>query len=427
MIASMLFKKGPLSTGQQVLMYLLLVPVGLFLILFVVFRSHLSPPTSYLIEKLNHYRAYKSHYNVIFAGDSRTFTNIRPQLVDPLLQNDTKSYNLGVFAHWLPTQKPFLADLAEEIPKGTTVVWSIGHQNFLHAGSYPIIQTAYPLHLAEFWQYPKWGMDFDEMLTNGMYYNAKFFYDMKRLLPKARSFLYETLNIRVAAPSNSQNSKSIIQTSGKVNDSANSNLKQSIEVLNGLSSVQLEKNQRNFKIDTSYANEVPNFYKEDYPNAKSISAITDEGFITSLVVLDDDGSYNRVELNFNYFRKKQKVYEASYQPPPSYKFEEKVAPYLFKMFTEILDTFHAKGVHLIVNFIGEAPMIYPSEAWKNHYREYMNTVIRSEIEKRGFSVMEADVSSFKSEDYFDYNHMNSRGARKYAVSLAAALNSQLKP
>src|ERR1044071_8369711 len=77
-----------------------------------------------LESKLAWYELHANEIDVIYIGDSRAYCGIHADLLDPLL--GTHSLNMASFANWLPTQLALVRDLVPKIPKGTTVVWSIG-------------------------------------------------------------------------------------------------------------------------------------------------------------------------------------------------------------------------------------------------------------------------------------------------------------
>src|ERR1017187_3834383 len=82
--------------------------------------------------KVPYYLAHTGEYGISFMGDSRTLTDIHPALLEatPGWPRALKSFNLGHWAHWLPTQYALFHNIADHIPPGTIVVWSIGHRNF---------------------------------------------------------------------------------------------------------------------------------------------------------------------------------------------------------------------------------------------------------------------------------------------------------
>jgi hypothetical protein len=91
-------------------------------------------------------------------------------------------------------------------------------------------------------------------------------------------------------------------------------------------------------------------------------------------------------------------------------------------FIEILDIFAAHNVRLIVNELEEAPFIYGNPLVREKFRTALREHVRLEVERRGFSYITTDLDQLSDEDYFDYNHMNSKGIAKYTPLLAHRLN-----
>jgi len=89
--------------------------------------------------KMNYYARAARDYDMVFLGDSRTFCDFHPEILDSVL--GTHSFNLGHWTNWFPTQYAQANDLLRTMPSDTVVVWSIGFQNF----SFEPIQPAYPI------------------------------------------------------------------------------------------------------------------------------------------------------------------------------------------------------------------------------------------------------------------------------------------
>jgi hypothetical protein len=57
----------------------------------------------------------------------------------------------------------------------------------------------------------------------------------------------------------------------------------------------------------------------------------------------------------------------------------------------------------------------------------MDRVAKPRAEARGFAYVRPDFESLPSEDYFDYNHLNSIGVEKFSEILAPLLAAKLPP
>src|SRR2546423_434979 len=121
------------------------------------------------------YRAHASEFDLLFLGDSKSFCGIHPELLDPLL--NTRSLNLSYFANWFPTQFALLQDIVPSIPKGTTVVWSLGSVNFWPSTG---VQRVYPIGAANAVRYLLWGVDGTGFVDNLLYYNPVLFFLSQR-------------------------------------------------------------------------------------------------------------------------------------------------------------------------------------------------------------------------------------------------------
>src|ERR1700739_589891 len=69
-----------------------------------------------LPEKFEYYKKNKEKYNIVYFGDSRTYTNINNLQLDTILK--TNSYNIAMWANWLPNQYAFLQDSLPTVPDG---------------------------------------------------------------------------------------------------------------------------------------------------------------------------------------------------------------------------------------------------------------------------------------------------------------------
>lgn len=115
-----------------------------------------------LIQKLAYYKAHGDQFDTVFLGDSRTYCGLHPEQLDPLL--GAHSYNLAHWSNWFPTQYAFLQDFLPHLRPGTTVVWSLGHVNFVDAA----IQPAYPVGWHRLARYGDLGFGVGDLWANLM-------------------------------------------------------------------------------------------------------------------------------------------------------------------------------------------------------------------------------------------------------------------
>ena len=340
-----------------------------------------------LPQKLAHYESNAAHYNVLFLGDSRTYCGIHPHLLDPYL--GTRSYNLSSFANWFPTQYPLVQDLLPALPKNTLVVWSVGHQNFFEN---PGIHPRYPIGLRNLPRYLGWGFP-----VTGLWENIAAFNPLLQLYAQ-RGAIFDALLGRLERP----------LWRAPLLDAAQSEV-----------SPLLRK-----------AQELRRRYKSD-PKVAEIEIVKDAGRPTSVVLFTTRGSYVRQELDPEYFRRMQRDQSIPgnrpLPPAEGSALQTKPDPRYWNLFLAMLDLFQQAGTRLVVSEFEEAPYCYPTQQTREHYRDFMRTVVQREVERRGFGYLRVDFERLHSEHYFDYNHLNMAGAAVFTPMLAAALRPFLPP
>jgi hypothetical protein len=315
---------------------------------------------------------------VLFLGDSKTYCGIHPELLDPLLQ--TSSLNLAVFAHWFPTQLALVQDIAPLIPKGTTVVWSIGAINFELPA---VVQRIYPVGFGNALRFVVWGLPPEGLADNLLFYHRPLFFLSGRgeLRNAFFRFLDEPLRFATSAgiprPISSANTQAAAPST-------------------------------NSEIETLKAE-----YEKD-PRVAHVGLVRDGSKTTSLTLFFQRGSYFRIELDPSYFRQKQKEFVS-----PMIGF----SPALWQIFEEILKTFKAHGINVVVNELEEAPFTYRKLDQRLRDRTFMQSTVRRKVEEFGFRYTRVDFDRLTDEDYFDYNHLNSRGAETFTPMLA----EQIRP
>ena len=93
------------------------------------------------------------------------------------------------------------------------------------------------------------------------------------------------------------------------------------------------------------------------------------------------------------------------------------------IFEATLNLFEKAGVHLIVNELEEAPFMYRTPKVQREIHEAMRRVVATRVRALGFSYISVDFDKLTDDDYFDHNHLNSRGAAVFTPMLA----DQLRP
>jgi len=338
----------------RLIAYLLiqLIPVVLLNASYNNVQSEAAKTVFSALWKKQRYLKDASDYSLVYFGDSRTLSNFHPDRLDPLL--GTRSINLGAIAHWLPTQYPFLRDIIASIPKSSTVVWSIGHQNFSMVGKE--ITNNYPIAPYRS-EYLSWGFTEEQLKSNLDYYNST----------------ENTLTRRKAW---------------------NTWIKQSYSKSVGLAS------------------------KADILSSETL--LDEAGSPTSQDIKTKGGGELRVEINHEFFRKKQLEFSGKFTAEHCLGEE----PYL-KMFSEMLTLFRKNDINLIVNEVEEAPTSYADLQSRAACRDYMRRKIQPMVEAEGFPYIRVDWDRFGAADYFDYNHLNSDGVEKFSPLIAEKIRPYL--
>ncbi len=342
-------------------------------------------------EKGKFYNKYAFYFDLVFIGDSRTYCGIHCDLMDKLLGK--RCANMAAVAHWFPTQLPFCEDLVRTVPPGTVVVFTIGHQNFKHIR----VQNSCPIGLKRALKYIEWGYSPDSIIDNLIYYNP-----VTQLIAKKSDF----------------------------RDGLNRFMDNTVCEL-GIRKLVAKKPQerpepsgqglkaREFELESSFRSD---------PDVHFVRFPEEEGGLHSAELIRTGNSSSRVELDPSYFRHKQRERHAqllSERPyDPNYEFVPDRQ--YWETFKGIIKLFKDRGISLIVNEIEEAPHNYRDDVEKESKRSFMREVVKPYVESQGFPYVRADFSKLSDEDYFDYNHLNSKGGEKYDKLLAEELRPYLK-
>lgn len=334
-----------------------------------------------LLQKMEAWEQDPARYDLVFIGDSRTYCAMHPDQLDPLL--GTRSLNLAHWAHWMPTQLAQFQDLLEVMPEGVTIVWSVGHQNF-RSGNRPI-HPSYPIGVSAIPRYLSLGYSLGSMKDNLVFFNPAT--TVLGWMPQIRQRLDRDLD-------------RAILDHGPPASSSPSRPESLPDLLTRL---------------------------RGDPVTDSIEILSDGGQVTSVEVLKDNGAYERVELDPGYFRARQREnareVERRLKEKPD-RFE--ATPQDWATFLAILDLCREKDARLIVNEVEEAPYIYLSAERRESWRRFMRETVEREVVSRGIPYVRVDFDLMSDEDYFDFNHLNRDGIRKYSRLLAERLGPLLQ-
>jgi hypothetical protein len=156
------------------------------------------------------------------------------------------------------------------------------------------------------------------------------------------------------------------------------------------------------------------------PQVARVDEIVDGAKITSLVVYFQRGSYLRVELDQAFFRRKQREFGAFMAADGP-----EVRPAYWQMFEEILRIFKQNGVRLIVNEVEEAPFTYGSAEHRELFRAFMRETVERRVREEGLAYVRVNFDKLDDDDYFDWDHLNSKGAKTFIPMLANELRPYL--
>lgn len=358
------------------------------------------PDYTWLEKRVEAWKRHADEYNLVFVGDSRTYCGIHPDLIDKQL--GTHSLNLSSFAHWFATQYPEIQDMASHVPAKTTVVWTVGHQNFADSSG---IQRIYPIRLTNLPRYLAWGFPLDDLLDNLLYFNP-----IGHLLSR-RGELRESFLSKNNNPVMSWPEFSLIKAAAAAPLARGDASPQKTPLPDWVSALKLQ-------------------YEAD-PAVSIVKVNYDGARLTSLTVLKERGSYYRIEIDPEFFRGKQAEYLKNHggalddESVEAHRINFSSALQYMGLFESALETYRQAGIHLIVNEIEEAPFSYRHPLRQEDFRRFMRDEIRPRVEAMGFTYVRADFDQLRDDDYFDYNHLNSHGVDRYSVLLADALRPHL--
>jgi len=344
-----------------------------------------------LPSRVQHYLQDPHAYSVIFLGDSRTYCGIHPELIERYV-NTIHGLNLSNFAHWLPTQYSMVRDIVESIPNDTLVVWSIGHQNFfLNGAAFDIVQSTYPVSFADAYKMVRWnggvplrGLSSNLINFHGSLYAIGTLQRSRRRLERA---IRKGISVARAA-----------------------------ELEGALAGVPTARNV----VSMAEADQLREAALKE-PDIVAADITNDQGAATSIVRYFRRGGHHRTELDQEFFRAKQRTMGGT--GPYSGHEPEHVQ---LMLFDAILDLFAERRKRLVVNELEEAPFNYSSTPEnRDSWRRFMRDRIQPRVESRGFAYERTDLDRLRDDDYFDYNHLNSRGVEKYTPMMAEIIRRHL--
>ena len=399
------YSKKRLSVRSVLTYYLAVVLIVLFASNFIR-RPNRFPDkitmAGFLGEKAEALKKDSSNFDLVFLGDSKTYCGFHPSEIDKNL--GTRSANLSHWQSGLAVQYAALQDILPHLSKNTTVVYSIGHINFVPEEA--SVKIVYPIWPSTLINLMRMGFSWSELAKNVLwsasrYTNAAYipgfvvYAHRQSILTRIASFL----ELPPSTPANIPEGFTTFE----------------------LHSIPVPKLPKGFYSDSDKQSSIEAAKKIEAALAHDTRAlfvdrIVKDGIATSIGVRGSRGGYWHIIIRSDYFEriKKLRVEKITRPIPESSKY---VAERYLVLLDEIISLFQKHGVRLVINELNESPMSYKFEQDKVYLESVMKTV-RKMVESRGVPYIRVNPELLSDTDYFDHNHFTRKGAQKYGALFA---------
>lgn len=341
--------------------------------------------------KVRAYLAKRDRYKVIFVGDSRTYTDIQPRVIGPLLNRP--SYNLASFGLWMPVQYMEFQDVFPRVPAGAVVVWSLSHRNFM-----PI---------AERWWIPgqyKFGLaDTIEFIGDG--------YPVRRVFQEFEESPYSPFDIAVRLR------KEFLARLDRVIWRARKPAARAAPPVFMIPAAQVKPSRR--EVNEAEAAKLIDALQRDR-TVNWVAPVATDGIVTSVESTTTEGGYDRYLIDRELIKKQQ----AAVLPEDGTGCGFAANPVYMRTFGKILDLISRNHLRVIVNYIEDAPGSWSSGANRRCAKQFMLDKIVPLLSARGVEFIAPDFyPRINSSDdyYFDNAHLNTEGAAIYSELLATEI------
>ena len=339
--------------------------------------------------KLTHLKKFHADTEVILWGDSRSYIGSDPLIIGQELGK--KAFNYASMAHWFHTQYPQLKQMLPHM-KGKKVVWMIGKINFVDGLK---LNDQFYLSPVDAFEYYNLGFRVEDLGLNVVNW----------ALP--RHFVYfvrGTVQYKVESLKNRVLWKKPIQKQAQSAAPA----KQS-----PLTKPKAKPTQ-NFEAKYQEARSLyPDFVKMTVENGQKKSNIV-------LTVHTAKGHNPFIELDSVYLRQRQAEWDTATEPGA----KPKANPALEEIYTRMLELFKKHEIELTILEYRDAPYQTKFALSKKYERELMDKY-KLQAENMGFPYLVLDMEEFKDEDYFDYNHLNAQGSKRFSKMVGERLRNSL--
>ena len=351
--------------------------------------------------KVAAYLKDSAKYSILFVGDSRTYTDIQPRVIDPFVMR--RSYNLASFGLWIPVQYLEFRDVFPKVPESTVIVWSLSHHNFNPVGERWWIPGQYAFGLSDFFQYALDGYPLRRILQEyeeSPFSPADLMVRLRRgWLPSPKTVVWRSWrHPELNSPAGDEHSA----------DSTAS----------GPSAVELNR---------AAADQIMSRLKAD-PQVVSVAPVMQDGVINSVETTRSDGGYDRIIIDRAFFKQQQsKLWPARSGRDNGCHYTANDV--YMRTFVRILDLISKYHLRVVMNYIEDAPGSWPSEADRRCARQFITRSIEPMLRSRGIAFIAPDFYPLIQESndfYFDNSHLTNEGAAKYSKVLAIEIKKVLE-
>lgn len=343
-----------------------------------------------LIHKTDFFLKNKKHFNVLFLGDSTTHQNIDPEAMDTYLPG-SHSYNLGWLMHWFPTQYVHYKDLLPQVPKQTLVVWTIRHGSFFELKKDDDFRYCYPIRLRHVPDYIRMGYTWRYFGGNVFFHN---FYEPYSpwvpgmALHAYRKWFYDKFEVWMNRRMGGSDgiSRSDVPPAAKPD----------------------KKNSLQYRMVKSY------FLGQK--EVTDVGIMTHEETVTAAIVTKRRGNQVLVELEPAHFRAQQRKFIAALEDDAAAIGGDRE----WNLYLSIVELFRKNDIRLVINDFEYTPMYYRTGSRHDRYRGFMERV-RAHAAAEGIPFVRVDYDQLADEHFYDIDHMNIRGMRRYNQLLGQLL------
>lgn len=350
--------------------------------------------------KSSAYLSQAHKYRVLFAGDSRTFTDIQPRTIDPVIGR--RSFNLASFGLWMPVQYLEFQEVLPRVPSNTVIVWSLSHSNFVPIGD-------------RWWipgQYKFGALDAAEFLWDG--------YPVRRVMREFEESPYSPVDLAVRLRKQVMSSMDEVVWPAK---KSNARRRTSSP---WQASLLLTAESRAEANEAKAQKILEELHRER--RLTMAARVRKDGVVTSVETVGQDGGYDRVVIDRELIRAMQgQLFPRKSREGGACAFvPSDVYLRTFEKILGLIDKYHLK---VIVNYIEDAPGSWDSDTQRRCAKQFMLDKIVPILSRHGIEYISPDLYpaiDYSNDWYFDESHLVTEGATIYSKLLAQELAKVLE-